>query len=96
MPDRSIAAKINKPDEKGGTPFSIDLVPRRPLDGLQSNTVALTLKTGVTEGQVEKLQSMINLLVVDAAVRQGDDKADGHRSGWSERPARYPATRGDG
>ncbi len=69
MPDRSIAAKINKPDEKAGrTGFSLDLVPRRPLDGLALSTIVLKLKDGATDGQVEKLQALINLLVVDASV----------------------------
>ncbi len=76
MPDRAIAAKINKPDEKAGkSDFSLDLVPRRPLDGLGSNTVVLKLKDGATEGQVEKLQALINLLVVDALITPELEKA---------------------
>ncbi len=69
MPDRSIAAKIGKPDEKAGrSHYSIDLVPRRSLQGLGSDTLSLKLKDGVTDGQVEALHAMINLLVVDAAL----------------------------
>ncbi len=71
MPDRAIAAKINKPDEKAGkSTFSLELVPRHPLDGLNASTIVLNMKEGATDGQVEKLQALLNLLVVDASLVQ--------------------------
>ena len=66
MPDRNFAAKINEPAEDGEPKeFSVELVARRPVEGLDGGNVVLKLKDGALKSQAEALQAMINLLGVE-------------------------------
>ncbi len=62
MPDRKFAASFH---DHGTSGFVIELVPRRDLETLAGKKIVMQIKDGATREQVDKLQSMINLLGID-------------------------------